>query len=156
VREFLSDRHIPFVERNIRRDSQAKAELLDLTGKLVVPVLVAGERRVVGYDPEWLEALVSASVEQEATVLPPRDSAAPEQGAMAARLQDDPVATLKDLVFRIREELAYNASKGGGAYRQGMHDGLRFAEEAVVAIAGQYGAQTDLPAPVKQIRELDA
>jgi glutaredoxin len=155
VREFLSDRQIPFSERNIRQDSQAKAELLELTGKLVVPVVVAGDRRVVGYDPEWLEALVQPTSEEPAA-LPPRDSAMLEQGDMAARPQQDLVATLDDLVARVREELAYNAAKGDGAYRQGMHDGLRFAEEALVSIAEQYGHQGDVPDSVQQLRQLDA
>jgi glutaredoxin len=155
VREFLSDRQIPFSERNIRQDSQAKAELLELTGKLVVPVVVAGDRRVVGYDPEWLEALVQPTSE-EPVALPPRDSAMLEQGDMAARPQQDLVATLDDLVARVREELAYNAAKGDGAYRQGMHDGLRFAEEALVSIAEQYGHQGDVPDSVQQLRQLDA
>jgi glutaredoxin len=155
VREFLSDRQVPFTERNIRQDPQAKAELLDLTGKLVVPVVVAGDQRVVGYDPEWLEALVQTTTE-ESTTLPPRDSAQLEQAAMAASLQADLLDTLDDLVARIREELAYNAAKGGGAYRQGMHDGLRFAEEAVVAITEQHGHRQDLPESVQQLRQLDA
>lgn len=155
MREFLSDRQVPFSERNIRQDPQAKAELLDLTGKLVVPVVVAGDERVVGYDPEWLEALVQTTT-GEPTTLPPRDSAQLEQGAMAASLQADLLDTLDDLVARIREELAYNAAKGGGAYRQGMHDGLRFAEEAVVAITEQHGHRQDLPESVQQLRQLDA
>jgi hypothetical protein len=75
---------------------------------------------------------------------------------MAARLQEDLLDTLDDLVTRIREELAYNAAKGGGAYRQGMHDGLRFAEEALVSIAEQHGHQGDVPDSVQRLRQLDA
>jgi glutaredoxin len=155
VREFLSARQIPFTERNVRQDPQAKAELLELTGKLTVPFVIAGDRRVVGYDPEWLEALVQTTAD-EPSALPPRDSAILEQGTMAARLQEDLLDTLDDLVTRIREELAYNAAKGGGAYRQGMHDGLRFAEEALVSIAEQHGHQGDVPDSVQRLRQLDA
>jgi len=150
VREFLSARNIPFTDRNIRRDPGARAELLELTGELVVPVVVAGERHVVGYDPEWLESMVSSNVER-VTALPPRDSASLEQGVMAARAQAGLEATLVDLVDRIREELAYNAAKGGGTYRQGMHDGLRFAQDALLDILRQFGSAADLPEPTLPI-----
>jgi glutaredoxin len=59
VREFLSEHSIPFVERNIRQDPQAKEELLGLTGKLVVPAFAVDGEWFFGYDPERLESLVS-------------------------------------------------------------------------------------------------
>jgi len=133
VREFLSKRNIPFVERNIRQDPQAKEELLRRTGKLVVPVVMAGDACVIGYDPDRLESVVG-TIEIGDVELPPRDSTLPVQGEMAASLQADLTATVVDLLSRIREELAYNAAKGNGAYRHGMHDGLKFAEDALVAI----------------------
>lgn len=155
MREFLSLRSIPFDERNIRRDQQAKAELLELTGKLAVPVVVAGDRHVVGYDPEWLEELLLTTAE-ETTAIPPRDSAELAQGVMAASPQAELIDTIVDLVARIREELAYSAAKGGGAYRQGMHDGLRFAEDALVAILEQHGQRIDVSDSVQQLRKMDA
>jgi glutaredoxin len=155
VREFLSARNIPFIERNIRRDAEAQAELLGLTGKLVVPVVVAGERQVVGFDPEWLESVVSATGEGP-SALPPRDSALPKQGVMAAQPQADLAATIGDLLVRMREELAYNAAKGDGPYRQGMHDGLRFAEDALVDILELHGSAVDLPASPARITQMDA
>jgi hypothetical protein len=88
--------------------------------------------------------------------LPPRDSASPIQGTMAARPQADLTATLVDLLARIREELAYNAAKGSGSYRQGMHDGLRFAEDALAAILDKYGSDVDLPESSVEVRRLDA
>jgi 2-hydroxychromene-2-carboxylate isomerase len=59
VREFLSEHNIPFVERNIRQDLQAKEELLRLTGKLVVPAFAVDGEWFFGYDPERLGSLVS-------------------------------------------------------------------------------------------------
>ena len=151
MREFLSARNISFVERNIRRDPQARAELLALTGELVVPVVAVGDRCVVGYDPEGLESLLGAT-EKEISALPPRDSASLEQGEMAVRLADDLATMIGDLIRRIREEQAYNAAKGSGPYRQGMHDGLRFAEDALVAILQQGGvAVPESPPPLRQL-----
>jgi hypothetical protein len=71
---------------------------------------------------------------------PPRDSASGIQAAMAARLRADLAATLVDFLARIREELAYNSVKGGGAYRQGMHDGLKFAEDSLADILREYAS----------------
>ena len=75
---------------------------------------------------------------------------------MAARARADLAATVADLLSRIREELVYNAAKGDGPYRQGMHDGLRFSEDALVAILDRHLVEMGEPAsPVKASR-LDA
>jgi len=156
VREFLFARNVLFVDRNIRQDPQAKEELLRLTGKLVVPVVVVGEEHVVGYDPDWLDRIISADG-GEGVEAPPRDSVSLEQGVMAARPRADLAATLGDLLGRVREELAYNAAKGGGTpYRKGMHDGLRFAKDALVAILNQYAGQVDAPETPVDVSRLDA
>jgi glutaredoxin len=54
VRDFLTLHGVPFVERNIRKDPTARQELLERTGELIVPVLFAGERTIVGWDEEAL------------------------------------------------------------------------------------------------------
>jgi hypothetical protein len=59
VREFLSEQNIPFIERNIRQDPQAKEELLELTGKLVVPAFAVDGEWSFGYDPERLGSLAA-------------------------------------------------------------------------------------------------
>ena len=102
MREFLSERNIPFVERNIRQDPQAKEELLRLTGKLVVPAFVLDGKWFFGYDPERLGSLGARfQVERDTMESPPRDSASPTQGTMAVLLQSDLAATLADLLVRI-------------------------------------------------------
>lgn len=156
MREFLSARNIPFVDRNIRQNPQAKEELLKLTGGLVVPVVVAGAEHVVGYDPDWLDRIISDGGGGGVEV-PPRDSLSLEQGGMAARPRTDLAATLADLLARVREELAYNAAKGDGSpYRKGMHDGLRFAEDALVAVLEPYLGQVDAPEMPVDVSRLDA
>jgi hypothetical protein len=59
VREFLSENEIPFVERNIRKDPEAKDELLRQTGKLVVPAFAVDGEWYYGYDPEQLGLLAA-------------------------------------------------------------------------------------------------
>jgi hypothetical protein len=148
-----------------------------LIGELVVPVVVVGDptgvgtrQHRVGFDPEWLESVVlmpdgglvasePLAAASESGALPPRDSASRQQGKMAARPQADLPATISDLVVRIREEQAYNAAKaaqGGGAYRQGMHDGLKFAEDALVDILKQYAGGLELPEASASVRRMDA
>jgi hypothetical protein len=88
--------------------------------------------------------------------LPPRDSASEKQGAMAARARADLATTVADLVARIREELAYNAAKGDGPYRQGMHDGLRFSEDALVAILADHAVELGSSEAPAELSRLDA
>ena len=90
------------------------------------------------------------------TDLPPRDSALVTQGAMAAQPEADLAATVADLVARIREELAYNAVKGDGPYRQGMHDGLRFSEDALVAILEIHAVELGSSGSPAEVKRLDA
>jgi glutaredoxin len=62
VREFLSVNNIPFEDRNIRKDQNARAELEARSGALVVPQLFWGDRHIVRYNPELLDELVTAYV----------------------------------------------------------------------------------------------
>ena len=59
MRDYLTLHGVPFVERNVRHDPSAKQELLERTGELLVPVLFIGERKIVGWDENALEAKVS-------------------------------------------------------------------------------------------------
>jgi glutaredoxin len=64
VREFLSDNNVPFVDRNIRKDEDARAELAGRTGQLVVPQLFWADQHVVGFEPAALAELVQAYRDQ--------------------------------------------------------------------------------------------
>jgi len=60
VKEFLSQNHIPFVERNVASDGSALAELEKL-GYMTTPVTLVGEEVVVGFDRPRLEKLLGIS-----------------------------------------------------------------------------------------------
>lgn len=139
MRALLSTQDVAFVERNIRQDPQAAEELRALLGKTTVPVVVVGDQYVIGYDPERLGALLSESSVGKG-ILPPRDSLERNQASMAAREGLGLAGTIADLLERVREELAYNAAKGDGPYRRGMEDGLRFAEDALVAVLERHSS----------------
>ena len=70
---------------------------------------------------------------------PPGNSLANRQGERVV----DPGSTLADglqaLLGRIADEIDFNDAKGSGPYRLGMHDGLRFAEEAVADLLRRHG-----------------
>ena len=58
MKEFLSQRGIPYVERDVATDEQALGEL-EALGYLTTPVLKIDGEVVVGFDRKRLEALLS-------------------------------------------------------------------------------------------------
>ena len=127
--------------------------MLALTGDLVVPTLIAGDRRVVGFDSEQLEEIIrltapdpepmsqpaGAFLDTEATSPPPGNSLEADQGHRVIPSGDTLADDLHSLLGRIDSELDYNAAKGSTAFRQGMHDGLRFAQDAVADLLRCHG-----------------
>ena len=70
---------------------------------------------------------------------PPGNSLAASQGERVADPGDDLAAGLRALLARIAEEIDFNDAKGTAPYRLGMHDGLRFAEDAVADLLRRHG-----------------
>lgn len=70
---------------------------------------------------------------------PPGNSLEGDQQARVIEPGETLADGLGNLLARIREELDYNAAKGQSPFRMGMHDGLRFAEDAVVYLLVSYG-----------------
>jgi len=59
VKKYLSERGIPYVERDVSRDRQAADEMVNLTGQMGVPVRVVDGQVIVGFDRPRLEQLIS-------------------------------------------------------------------------------------------------
>ena len=70
---------------------------------------------------------------------PPGNSLAATQGDRVADPGEDLAAGLQALLARITEEIDFNDVKGTGPYRLGVHDGLRFAEDAVANLLRRHG-----------------
>ena len=72
MRVYLEAREIPFEERDITSDSQARSEMLDLYDSPTTPTLVvsSGEFHevVVGFDPERLDQLLSAASSSDTAI----------------------------------------------------------------------------------------
>ena len=60
MREYLQAHDVEFDDRNIRHSEEARRELQALNQDLVVPLLVYGDQRVVGFDPGQLDRVVAA------------------------------------------------------------------------------------------------
>ena len=57
VKEFLSRKGIPFTERNVALDDEARKDLLGM-GFRATPVTVVEGQTMTGYNPQKLEALL--------------------------------------------------------------------------------------------------
>ena len=85
MREFLSQNSVDYEERNVAKDPRWRAALKDLTGEVVVPVLVVEGKRVVGLDEQRMaEALGLDHVEfdsnRDGLAAPEELNALPDQG----------------------------------------------------------------------------
>jgi glutaredoxin len=133
VREFLSQNSVEYEERNIAQDPRWRRSLEELTGEAVVPVLLVGGKRVIGLDERRMgEALGLEDINAESN----RDGlAAPRELEALPQGSDDPtVAALINFARRLQREMEYNAAKEGAPYRDGQHDGMRFARDTILRI----------------------
>jgi glutaredoxin len=133
VREFLSQNSVSFEDRNIAKEPHWRKELLDLTGEIVVPVLVVNGKQVIGLDEDRMGEALGLEHMQ---VTSNRDGlAAPPELTALPKLPDDPTsAALTHFVQRLQREMEFNALKDGAPYRDGQHDGMRFARDAILRI----------------------
>ena len=74
---------------------------------------------------------------------PPGNSLETAQGGKVVDPGETLEGGLRALLARIAEEIEFNAAKGTAPYRLGMHDGLRFAEDAVADILRRHGHDAD-------------
>ena len=70
---------------------------------------------------------------------PPGNSLAVAQSGRVAEPGDDLASGLRSLLERIGEEVEFSDAKGTSPYRLGVHDGLRFAEDAVADLLRRHG-----------------
>lgn len=60
MKEFLSQRNIPYSEKYVDRDRDAAIEMIRRSGQQGVPVTVIGDQVIVGFDRPRLERAISA------------------------------------------------------------------------------------------------
>jgi hypothetical protein len=71
--------------------------------------------------------------------LPPGNSLDLDQNRRVAEAGSSLAEGLVALLDRLRNELDYNDAKGTAPFRLGVHDGLRFAEDAIVDLLRRHG-----------------
>jgi len=74
---------------------------------------------------------------------PPGDSIEPVQAGCVAAPGANLAEGLEALLARVRDEIDFNLAKGSSPYRLGMHDGLRFAEDALVDLLRSHGYEAE-------------
>ncbi len=138
MREFLSQNSVEFEDRNIAKEPRWRTQLMELTGEIVVPVLVVNGKQVIGLDEQRMgEALGLDHMESMSN----RDglAAPPELTSLPAQATDPTTDALTHFVRRLQREMEFNALKDGAPYRDGQHDGMRFARDAILRIlTGSY------------------
>ncbi|WBW50190.1 glutaredoxin family protein [Peptoniphilus equinus] len=55
AKDYLNDRGVEFVEKNVQNDAEARSELLE-KGYTGVPVIVVGDEEIVGFDKHKLDS----------------------------------------------------------------------------------------------------
>jgi glutaredoxin-like YruB-family protein len=55
LKEYLKSRGIPFTDYDILSDDKALHEMLNVHKVRVTPLVVIGEKKLIGFDPEELE-----------------------------------------------------------------------------------------------------
>ena len=138
MREFLSLNSVACEDRNIAKEPHWRKDVLELTGEVVVPVLVVGGRQVIGLDEEQMAkaiGLESFKSDQNRDGL----AAPPELTSLPDAPEGSTDAQLVHFVRRLQREMEFNAAKDDAPYRDGQHDGMRFARDAILRIlTGEY------------------
>ena len=149
MREFLSQNSVDFEDRNIAKEPHWRKDVLNLTGEIVVPVLVVNGKQVIGLDENQMAQALGLD---HISSSPNRDGleAPPELAAMRQKPDDPLTASLTHFVLRLQREMEFNALKDGAPYRDGQHDGMRFARDAILRML------TDKYEPEQMVIERDS
>ncbi len=100
AKQYLAQRGVPYLERNVEADAAAAADAIRLSGRQGVPVIVVGEQVIAGFQRQALDAalhLAAPDAVTEARLPQAQDATAaalaaariawtPDQEATAARL----------------------------------------------------------------------
>ena len=82
MKEYLSRKNIPFVEKNVAVDRAAAIEMVRRSGQMGVPVIAVGDQVIVGFDVRALDRLLARA---RATPPPSLGLKVADASRMAAR-----------------------------------------------------------------------
>ena len=58
MKEFLSRKGVSFTEYDVVKNQKARDEMVQKTGRMAVPTIMAGDKAVVGFNQAELEKLI--------------------------------------------------------------------------------------------------
>ena len=58
VKEFLSRKNANYTEFDVAKDTNAREEMINMTGKSAVPVVLVDDEVMVGFDPNKLNEIL--------------------------------------------------------------------------------------------------
>ena len=64
VKQFLTQREVPYKEFNVMEDDDALEEMVKLSGARSVPVIVCGSDIAIGFSPSRLEQIIECAQNQ--------------------------------------------------------------------------------------------
>jgi glutaredoxin-like YruB-family protein len=58
AKEFFKEHNVAYTEHDVASDAEKRAEMIDMTGQMGVPVIRVEEDVIIGYDEEKLKELL--------------------------------------------------------------------------------------------------
>ena len=58
VKDYLSEKNIPFTDYNVATDLEKRQEMVQKSGQMGVPVIFIGDEMVIGFNQEKIDALL--------------------------------------------------------------------------------------------------
>jgi glutaredoxin len=59
AKDFFTEKHVAFTDINVASDLPARQEMIEKTGQMGVPVIVVGDKIIIGFDEPRLRKLLS-------------------------------------------------------------------------------------------------
>ena len=59
AKDYFAAHNVPFTEFNVASDTERRKEMIDKSGQMGVPVIVIGDKVVVGFDEEEIAAALA-------------------------------------------------------------------------------------------------
>lgn len=57
AKEYLKEKNVEFIEKNVQTDAEARKELIKM-GHMGVPVIIIDEEEIVGFDKAKIDSLI--------------------------------------------------------------------------------------------------
>jgi glutaredoxin 3 len=58
VKDYLSEKNIPFTDYNVATDLEKRQEMVQKSGQMGVPVIFIGDEMVIGFNQEKIDSLL--------------------------------------------------------------------------------------------------